>query len=184
MSSIETTGRALVTHWAWAAEKGLMNRHTANALRTACVNVLEAVDGWEETDITTLDVDSVFQQFQTKRSKDYKPQTLEEYRRRFRQAVALFLDYARDPSGWQPSKPRTPARRRQKHEGVEGVTSSAETAQRGLVEPMKGYMEYAYRLPGERTAILRLPPDLTLVDVKRIGAFLATLATDFEPGDL
>src|SRR5712692_386131 len=32
----DTTGKALLEHWSWAAEKGLMNKNTAHGLRSAC----------------------------------------------------------------------------------------------------------------------------------------------------
>lgn len=180
-SSIATTGKSLVDHWHWAAEKGLMNRHTAAALRTACAKVLGAADQWEEVDVRSLDIEDAFHRFQTKHGKDYKPQTLEEYRRRFAQAVELFLEYVRDPSGWRPSKARVPTPHRVTGKSKADTKLPGETSDQGGIEPLKGYMEYAYRLPSERTAILRLPSDLTLADVKRIEAFLSTLAIDFEP---
>lgn len=182
-SSIATTGRSLVDHWHWAAEKGLMNRHTAAALRTACVKVLGAADQWEEVDVGNLDVEDAFHRFQTTHGKDYKPQTLEEYHRRFAQAVDSFLEYVRDPSGWHPSKARVTTPRKTTRKPTTNQRLPGATADQGTVEPLKGYMEYDYRLPGDRTAILRLPSDLTLADVRRIEAFLATLATDFEPAE-
>jgi predicted XRE-type DNA-binding protein len=35
-----TVQRALIEHWPWAAEKGVMNKNTAAGLRAACVQVL------------------------------------------------------------------------------------------------------------------------------------------------
>jgi len=52
---MDTTGKALVEHWNWAAEKGGMNKHTAAGLRAACTQVLGALDNWESVDITSLD---------------------------------------------------------------------------------------------------------------------------------
>ncbi len=185
MSGIDRSGKALVEHWNWAAEKGLMNQHTAAALRTACAKVLEAVDGWEVSDVTTMDAEDVFRRFQNKNSKVYKPKTLEEYRRRFLQAVQQFVDYVNDPSGWRPHARSRTAREKPGRSTTRTPSSSGQSqGPKGAVESAKGYMEYSYKLPGDRTAVLRLPVDLTLADGRRVGAFLSTLATDFEPGEL
>src|SRR5258708_10109926 len=98
MESIDTSGKALVAHWRWAADKGLMNSNTANALRAACTQVLAVSENWETLDVRTIDIDDICRRFQNKRSKDFKPDSLDAYKRRFGQAVKLFLDYANDPS--------------------------------------------------------------------------------------
>src|SRR6266496_2402296 len=97
MRYMNTTGKQLVEHWAWAAEKGQMNRNTAGALRTACVHVLGALDNWEQIDVTSLDVDDVIRRFQNLRARDFNPTSLNAYARRFRNAVASFLEHAKDP---------------------------------------------------------------------------------------
>jgi len=35
---------ALVGHWSWAAEGGVVNKSSAAGLRTACIQVLDAID--------------------------------------------------------------------------------------------------------------------------------------------
>lgn len=41
---MDTTGKALLEHWGWAIKKGLMNRNTGNALRSACAKVLPVME--------------------------------------------------------------------------------------------------------------------------------------------
>jgi hypothetical protein len=49
-------------------------------------------------------------QFQNLRKTKFKPAVLETYNRRFRQAVASYLNYLEDPGGWKPRMvERTPA---------------------------------------------------------------------------
>ena len=96
--------RDLIDHWTWAAEKGLMNRNTAGGLRSACSRVLEALgDGWEQTNISELDVEETLLRFQNMKKKDFLPQVLEEYKQRFRKAVRSYLEYLANPGGWKPS---------------------------------------------------------------------------------
>ena len=182
MERIDTSGKAMVEHWKWAAEKGLMNPNTAGALRGACSQVLSVLDGWESTDVRTVNIDDVFRRFQNKRNKDFKPESLEAYKRRFSHAVKLFLEYADNPSSWKaPSQGRS--MRREKNGGNGGERAdkvpdrspTASSAGAGLVE-------YPFPLREGRFAYLRLPADLKVAEVKRLTAYLNTLAIDSGAG--
>src|SRR2546428_12277575 len=99
----ETTGKALVDHWSWAADKGLMNKNTAGGLRAACSQVLSVFgDDAETVDVKTLDIEDALSRFLNLKKKEFKPTVLETYKRRFRQAVASYLSYLDHPSGWKP----------------------------------------------------------------------------------
>ena len=73
---METTGQALVDHWTWAAEKGLMNVNTAKALRASCTQVMSVLDDWQSIDVRQLDVEDAFRRFQNKRGKNFTPKQL------------------------------------------------------------------------------------------------------------
>src|ERR1035437_8735547 len=95
---METNAKSLVDHWTWAADKGVMNPNTAAGFRAACTQVLSVVgDDWEKTDVTALDIENLLIRFQNLRKKDFGPQTLSAYKRRFRTAVASYLEYLQDP---------------------------------------------------------------------------------------
>ena len=182
MDRVDTSGRALVQHWKWAAEKGLMNPNTANALRAACGKVLAVEDGWENLDIRTIDVDGLCRRFQTRNSKDYKPESLDTYKRRFVNAVEMFLKHTDDPASWRPHG-QDIAGRRERNARTNGSYAVAATS--GSVTPasvpVKGLVDYPFPLREDRFAYLRLPVDLKMAEVKRLTAYLATLAVDFEP---
>src|SRR5437867_1085104 len=98
---MDTSARAFVDHWKWAADKGLMNPNTANALRAASTQVLSVLDNWEDLDISKIDVDETFRRFENKRSKDFTPNSLQTYRSRFGKAVESFLAYINNPTAWR-----------------------------------------------------------------------------------
>src|SRR5512137_46600 len=126
MESIDTTGKALVDHWKWAADKGLMNPNTAGAWRAACTQVLSVMDDWEKLDVRAMNVDDICLRFQNKRSKDFKPDSLDSYKRRFRQAAASFLDHAKDPSSWKaPARDQSQRRDREKKAVTNGGGGTA-----------------------------------------------------------
>jgi len=183
MNTIDTSGKALVEHWRRASAQGLMKRNTANALRAACTQVLECMEGWEAIDIRGLDIEGAFQRFQNKRHADFKPESLEAYRRRFSQGVRLFLEYSENPSGWKgPSRDRAPRGERQSRRPVIDTTPEPTTGSAmGAITSPQAVMDYTYPLREGRVARLQLPADLSTADVRRISAFLGTLAVDFDP---
>lgn len=187
MDGIDTTGKALVDFWRWVAEKGLMNTNTAGALRAACAQVLGILDDWETLDVRALDVDDVLRRFVNKRSKDFKPETLEAYKRRFVLAVREFLKYANDPSSWKPPAQERAARRGRERaaDSTEPDEPSVTTTSRPAAPsaPVSGLVEYPFPLREGRFAYLRLPVDLNQADVKRLTAYLNTLVVDSSVSD-
>ncbi len=187
MDGIDTTGKALVDHWKWAAEKGLMNTNTAGALRAASAQVLGVLDGWETLDVRALDVDDVLRRFVNKRSKDFKPDSLETYKRRFTLAVRQFLEYANNPGSWKaPAQERTARRGRERTpDSTEPDEPSVATTGRSAVPPaaVSGLVEYPFPLREGRFAYLRLPADLNQGDVRRLTAYLSTLVVDSSSND-
>jgi hypothetical protein len=182
---METTGRALVEHWDWAADRGLMNKNTAGALRIACSEVLSIDPDWETKDVSTLDVEAHLTRFQNLRAKNYKPESLNVYKARFRRALSQFFDYTKDPAAWKPGGQDRPARQN-------GGRKRSAAEQRDFIAPLRepsaefgteGYIEYPFPLREGTIVRLSLPPDLKVSEAKRLSAFVATLAVDGEGAD-
>jgi hypothetical protein len=174
---MEATGRGLVEHWEWAARKGVMNLNTARALKAACHQVISVLDEWEAVDVRALDVDQTFSRFVNLRGRDFKPDSLDTYRNRFRHAISLYLSYVEDPAGW---KPRV---RERSGDGIarRSVTSASidqgrQTAHNGL--DRANAIVYPFPLRQDFVARLSLPPDLTSAEVQRLAAYMSLLAID------
>jgi len=180
---METNARALVDHWNWAADKGLMNRNTAFGLRSACSRVLAVLgDDWEETDVTGLDVEGLLIRFQNLEKKDFKPQVLEVYKQRFRKALALYLEYLRNPGGWKPTAQEKPAAASQRNDRPPRRPPSTTAASAGTAPSHVGAGETEYPFPLRPGVMARLilPSNLTQQDVNRLAAFMAMLIVDAE----
>jgi hypothetical protein len=179
---METNAKSLVDHWAWAADKGVLNRNTAAGLRSACTRVLAVLgDDWEETDISRLDVESLLIRFQNLEKKDFKPQVLEVYKQRFRKAVASYLEYLRDPGGWKPATQERPAAS-QRNDRSPRLPSPTATVGAGTTanHAGPGEIEYPFPLRPGVMARLVLPSNLTQQDVNRLTAFMAMLVVGVE----
>lgn len=182
----ETSGKALVEHWTWVAQKGLMNANTARSLRAACAQVLGVLDEWESIDIRELDIEGVLTRFVNLRKKDFKPDSLESYKQRFRQALRLYLSYLADPGGWRPqgrgqgssektTKPARPSPRSSPSAAL-GIAIDDEVDR-------VGFISYPFPLREGTIARLFLPPNLTVAEVRRLTAYMMTLAIDSDSSE-
>jgi hypothetical protein len=179
---MEKNAKSLVDHWAWAAEKGLMNRNTAAGLRSACSRVFEVLgDDWEQADVSNLDIEDLLLRFQNLRKKEFVPQVLETYKQRFRKAVASYFEYLENPGAWRPSAQEKPVAthrggRSPKHPQATAEVAASSSAGRVGV----GYVEYPFPLRPGVLARLILPLKITKDDVTRLSAFMSMLVAGSE----
>jgi hypothetical protein len=183
---VETTGKALVEHWDWAAGKGLMNSNTARVLRNACYQILSGVfpGEWEQLDLSRVNPDEIFTRFQNLRGKDLTPRSLQDYRRRLQQALDSYQSYVADPASWKgPGQDGSP--RAESNSRKVGRLNTAKNSP-GLREASKNdtddrLIEYPFPIR-DMTATVRLPRDLTIVEAKRLAGFIASLVMEPEEG--
>lgn len=185
----DTSARALVEHWAWASGKGLLTVPTARALATACRGVLEVQDNWEELDVSTLDIDDAFNRFKNLRSKNFKPRSLRDYERRFRNAVTSYLKYVKDPAAWKypsrgssvrASQSSSRANRTDDRDESPSVQKSV-VEEYGISPEQEDVQEYVYPFRPNAMARLKIPRDATTAEINRLVAWARTLAVDYEP---
>jgi hypothetical protein len=173
---METSGKAFVSHWEWAAEKGLMNPNTAHTYRAACLQILSSVfpEDWEDIDVNTLDAEDLFLRFQNLRGKELRPRSLQDYRRRLDQALVSFRNYATDPSGWKAPR-RDRSGRQELVSPRRSERAPSQSTNRAADESL---IEYPFPVREGLTARLHLPRDLRVNEAKRLTAFVMSLAVD------
>jgi hypothetical protein len=191
VDAMDGTGAAMLAFLDWTGEKGLLTKGNAKAIKVGVKDVLEQAEGegWESTDVRTLDVDDVVRRFETKRAAKYSPKTLASYGQRFRNAANMYRGFLADPGGWRPLRqPRSTsasAPRRQ----TNGDRPKAKVTLPATTPPPSGdespdrpdMMTYPFPLRrdgGVVFARLILPHDLTPAEAKRIGDHINTLAID------
>lgn len=185
---MDTSGKALVNHWTWAADKGLMNGATAASLKSACAKVIGILDDWEEVDVKSIDVEHTIERFQNLHARDFTPSSLETYASRFRKAVGLFMEFTTNPAGWRVSgrtrrqKPKEEARKNGANQ-TEAPSSNDSDIKHSNHEDCGRddvhLISYPFPLRRGITVKLSLPDDLTTIEARRLSAFLLTLASDF-----
>jgi hypothetical protein len=173
------TGKTLIDFWSWAAEKGVMNKNTAAGLRSACIQVLGVADDPAQVDIAGLDVEDFLNRFQNLRKQRFKPQVLEAYKRRFRNAVKSYKEYLENPGTWKSvSQDRSGGtdRRQRASNASAPSTGTSDGSDRSRVSiASAGVEEYRFPLRPGVMARLILPVDISHVEVGRLKAFIDML---------
>ena len=172
----QRTGKALVEHWKWAADRGLMPKNSAQTMAVSCRRVLEVEQDWENVDVLALDEDELSSKFKTLRASSYKKSSLGDYASRFRNGVRSYRSFLADPDNWRygsrdkkasTSKPQS----RQSHGGDAAPNADQRTA---------GLQEYVYPFRKAVLATLTIPRDATSAEIRRLVAWAQTLAVDYE----
>lgn len=173
MTKHGTSCSAMVEHWIWAGDYGLMTRSTANQYVQACRRLLSPLGDLDGLDVRNLDVEEVIKDFQESPPSDLSPQTQIQYEKLFRKAVPSFLDYVDDRHDWEP-----PSKRR-------GVATASPHPRR---RPSKSAVSRAsdsdvvvtipIMLPAGRKAELSIPSVLSADEAK----LLITVVTGYVNG--
>lgn len=187
------TGAGLVAFLDAAISKGWLNVSTAKALRTAATKVLEIEAGWEDIDLRSVEIDSMFQRFQNLRRNEYGDASLRVYRTRFGQAVKMYVARLDGDANWQAYGPATKANGSSRSNGEASAKSKARAPKKAAQPtvpaeqahhdtPVKAeaasLMRYPFPLRDDLDAVLSLPRDLTKSEAQRLAAFLNSLARE------
>ena len=166
----------------FVVDKGLVNSSTAQGWRVATGKVLAGISDEERADVRRIDVDAVFRAFLNRNPGRLSPVSVGEYRRRVGRAIEEFVKWVEDPGGygartasWQGRpEPRPRLRSAPPRERERAPVSAPAGAGIALSYPLRpGFL-----------AQVTVPPDLTVDEARRMGAFLLTLAPDFKPGSV
>ena len=180
---MDTSGTDLIKFLNYAADKGLVNRNTAMAMKAAATKVISVEGELDAVNVEGLDLDGLFRRFETLHKSGYTPESLETYRSRFNQAVSWFLSWNRDPAGWKPTvragKPAANGKKKPKPEAF--IPEDMPPPERAPAVETKGRLnDYPFPVREGLNARLYLPADLKRAEAKRIVAFINTLVVDAE----
>lgn len=188
------TGAGMLMFLEWAGSRGEMNPETSKAFRVACNRVLEAEASPEAVDIRELDVESLLERFETLRRTRYSTGSMNTYKSRFRQSVAMYRAWLNKEPSWKhagkdPRARKASESRAQRKAGraktkASGGSSSDLASDHPSVVPASATFPdtqmVVYDLPLRPDMLVRitLPFDLTSSDAERIAAFVRSLAFD------
>ena len=132
-------------------------------------------------DVSKVNPEQAFQRFKNVRGKEFRPESLNAYFRRFKRALYLFLQYADNPEGWKYKGQSATARKsklpksRKTHDNGAVAAESVSSPQSVNSVPT---MDYPFPLREGCVVRLRLPTDLRTSEVERLTSFMRTLVVE------
>lgn len=167
---------ALLGFLDYAAEAALMQKSTAQSLKSACRAVLSVLDDQEREDILALDLDDVLQRYaDAPHSPEVDPVTIHHYQLRARNAIAGFARYHADPHNWRPGSRRQCRRRRAKPNNTE---AAPDTVQPDTAETIVHH--FPLRAGHHVVRITGIPFDITKSEMSRLTNYLSHLVAPAE----
>lgn len=171
------------------ADKGLANMNTAEGMRVAATKLLENVD--DGADVRQLDIDAEIHRFHNRNQGKLTHNSVTEYGRRVKASIKHFVSYTENPNAFKPigrgvGKRNGGEKREAKEQKVGAKTptnqpSLADQAPVALVNGSARELTHSFPLRPDFFARVSLPTDLKRDEARRLAAFIATLAADFEP---
>jgi hypothetical protein len=196
MSYAQTTA-GISSFLAFLSDKGLVPQGASSAMRTACDRVFSALSVEEQQNLAGVDVDAAVRRFINKNPGALSPASANVYRSRVHRALEMLQRYNSDPAGFKPeqSKKQTaptpndakPAKnggsKTQRRQAGNMKSSDGGDAAFTSTSPsvVTGSVTLTLPLRVDFVAQFIVPRDLTSKEAKRLGAYFATVAIDYEP---
>jgi len=187
MSTANYSSENLVRFLVMAADKGLMNKNTALAIRNATGKVLDVLEDHERIDVRSIDRERVFQRFQNLNGMKYSPESLTTYRSRFTTALDEFVAYTTNPSAYKPqgrksaSSKKTQAGTQARVKKTKSKTIANDRSDAPLLQATSSSPADSLMIPvpireGAMVRIFGIPTDLTVDEAKKISAVIQAYA--------
>jgi hypothetical protein len=187
MSTASYSSENLLRFLAMAADKGLMNKNTALAIRNASGKILDILEDHERIDVRSIDRERVFQRFQNLNGMRYSPESLASYRSRFTTALDEFVAYTTNPSAYKPQgRKGGPSKKLQagtqaRVKKTKPSKASHEGGGTSLVPVSASAVADSLMIPvpireGAMVRIFGIPTDLTIDEAKKISAVIQAYA--------
>jgi len=152
------TREALKAFLDYVADKGLMEKATAQARKAAVSKIFSILEDDEANDVTAIDIDHVVDRFRRLHGKDYTPTSLSTYRSRVKSSVEDFESYLSNPLAFRPSigpraKPMPKTPKEPVHAGVGRTPEPQQSDQTRTA---------SVRLPTDNLLPIQIRSDLTV----------------------
>ncbi len=177
----QPTGAGLMAFLDFAISKGYLKVPTGQAMKTACKEVLSAIDGesWETVQIPDLDIDDVLRRFETLRAMKFSTGSLGTYKSRFKKSVAMFKAFQDNPSAWRPDvRPRNRGASQSARAATSGPSALQAPTNSHQPSSSTSVITYPFPLREDVLVSLQLPADLTKREARRLSAFLDSVAVE------
>ena len=177
----------------FVSDKDLVKYQTARGWRTAVSKLLNDLSEEEESDVRKVDVEIAVHRTANRTSGTISPGSLKTYKSRVLTAIEEFLKWREDPANYKPRGLNKQSRSKQKPKAANSsalkeqpsINSGNEnkdqkSGPKETIHHSHG-LSLSYPLRSDFLAQVVIPRDMSELEAKRLGAFILTLATDYQP---
>lgn len=174
-------------------DKNLVKSRTVNSWISAVSNLLSDPSETECNDVRTVDIALAVHRAANRPSNTISPSSLRSYRTRTKRAIEEFVSWKSDPANYRPrnfEKPQTQSnsghisKSRSKNASASVQPNPngdfAENSASGDSSQPSG-LSLSYPLRPDFLAHIVIPKDLNQLEARRLGAFILTLSSDYQP---
>lgn len=182
----------LVKFLIYVREKNLVKYQTATSWNTAVSKLMSDLSEAEDTDVRKVDIELAAHRVANRESGSIAPSSLKAYQKRARRAVEEFVSWRDDPVNYRPrnfgnSKQTTTGNSTRKKKDAstknqQHAKSAVDKVIEEAVSPVQSSgLNLSYPLRPDFLAQIVVPRDLSQLEAKRLGAFILTLSSDYQP---
>lgn len=173
----------------YLSDSKLMKPETVRGWRVAATKLLSNLSSTEEADIRSVDLDVAVIKVVNQSSGMIKSGSLNTYKSRITIAIEEFTKWRTNPAGYKPrslsvktikKQGEQPEQRRQRHRYQQSNQRESVPTDIASEDTSQG-ISLQYPLRPDFIVKVFVPKDLKLAESKRLGAFLSTLSSDFDP---
>jgi len=176
----EYSVKALIDFLSYAANKGLLNKATANAKRIAVERIFEVAEEDEKADVRSVELSSLMNRFMNLSGSEFKPESLATYQSRARSGIDEFLAWKNNPMGFRPVR---------RSSGMKNTRSTTKVdATPDLAEPHLSRAQHQSHMTtntlpipirSDLTVVIQgMPFDLTKAEANKIAKVVMAMASE------
>lgn len=164
-----------------SAVSGMVNPSTARARKLAAEQLLVELKSHERTDMRLVDVDELGMRFHKLQDSTVRPESLDLFQSRLRDALADFTRWTEDPGSFRPRQSEIKATRESRKKETPGEARAREEL--ALDPPRRPHDIFPVPLRDDLVVYIQnVPLDLTPKEAEKVAAVIRALA-DPDPGD-
>ncbi len=188
---MEYSKQELVKFLSYVRDKNLVKSQTVTSWSTAVSKLLSDLSEAENMDVRKVDIELAVHRAANRESSKVSPSSLKAYQKRTKRAIEEFVSWKEDPANYRPrsfnrSQQNTSPKGSYKSKQVS--TSSQRETKPNHQKPSSEEASFhssglnlSYPLRPDFLAQIVIPKDLSQLEAKRLGAFILTLSSDYQP---
>jgi len=158
-----------------SAVSGLVKPSTARSRKLAAEQLLVELKSHEHTDLRLVDVDELCSRFHKLQDSTIRPESLDVYRSRLKDALADFINWTQDPGSFSPRESEVRTTRESLKRDTPGEAQAREELT--LNPPRRPHDIFPVPLREDLVVYLQnVPLDLTPKEAEKIAAVIRALA--------